>query len=162
MLSQSATYGHEQHLWSLILATRSANVKGIVFHDGMAGSLNGGYAVVHFDLLGTAFTGGVDTITLGGGGYDQGVATTSTLVAIMQNRRRDGKTVVLTGAAGQWEQGLQAGVSLCPQAAAVSGSNVASITLNTAPTGGSSQSSTSATWDRAAAIVVSFYTSNSM
>lgn len=144
------------------MSVRNANVKGVQFYDGPAGSLNGGVAWVSFDLIGTASTGGSDTIQLGGGGYDDGNATTSNLVTIMQNRRRDGKTIVLLWAGGQVEQGFQGGVALCPQGAAVSGSNIISITINTAPTGGSSQSTTSATWDRAAMIAVGYYTTNPM
>ena len=142
------------------MAARAANVKGVKFDDGPAGSNNGGVAYISFDLLNQAYTGGTDTITLGGGGYDNGTATTNTLVQILQNRRRDGKTIVLLSAGGQVENGYQGALSLCPQAAAVSGSNVASITLNTAPTGGSSQTTSSANWDRAAMISVGYYTTN--
>lgn len=143
------------------MAARAANIQGIKFDDGPAGSNWGGKATVTFDLIGTAYTGGTDTVTLGGGGYDERVATTLSLAAIMQARRRDGKTIVLTGVGGCQEPGYQGAVVLAPQAAALSGTtNVVSITLNTLPSGGASSTSTSANWDRCAAIEVTYYTSN--
>lgn len=142
------------------MAVRQANLKGVKFNDGPAGSNQGGVAEISFDLLGTVCTGGVDTVTIGGGGYDNGVATTSSLVTLLQGRRRDGKTIVLTGAAGALCAGYQGQTPIYPQAAAVSGSNVISITLNTAPSGGSSQSTTAAGWDKPCMLTLSYYTSN--
>lgn len=142
------------------MAVRQANVKGIKFNDGPAGPNNGGFAEVSFDLISTVFTGGADTITLGGGGQEQGVPTTATLLTILQNRRRDGKTVNLTWVGGQVEQGLQAGVPLCPQAAAITGANITGVTLNTLPIGGAAASGNAqqAGWDRPATICVGYYT----
>jgi hypothetical protein len=138
------------------MAAKSANVKGIAFTDGPYGANNGGIAVVSFDLINTASIGGTDTVTLGGGGYDDGVATTLTLQQIMQNRRRDGKTVTITAVGGSLAQGLQAGVALFPQAGTIAGGNITSITLNTAAVAGASASSTSAGWDRAAMMNVAY------
>lgn len=138
------------------MAAKAANVKGIQFHDGPAGSNNGGVAWVSFDLLATASTGGTDTVSLGGAGYDNGTATTDSLATILQKRRRDGKTLTLTAVGAQLEPGLQAGVKLCPQAGTIGSGSITGVTLNTAATGGSSQSSTSANWDGAAMIAVSY------
>lgn len=144
------------------MAAKSANVGGIVFHDGPSGSNNGGVAFVSFDLINTASTGGTDTVTLGGGGQDDRVTTTSTLAVIMQNRRRDGKTVTLTGVGGCVSQGYQtiSGVEtpIYPQSGSVSSGNITGITLNTAATGGSSQSTTTSGWDREATIAISYVT----
>jgi hypothetical protein len=138
------------------MAAKTGNIKGIQFFDGPYGSGNGGVAWVSFDLLATGSTGGTDTITLGGGGYDDGVATTSTLAVVMQNRRRDGKTITLTAVGGAIANGLQAGTVLSPQAGSVSTGNITGITLNSAATGGSSATSTTAGWDRAAMVAVSY------
>jgi hypothetical protein len=140
------------------MSAKAGNVKGIQWYDGPYGSNNGGVAWVSFDLINTASTGGTDTVTLGGTGYDDGVATTSTLAVIMQNRRRDGKTVTLTSVGAAIAQGLQAGVGLFPQAGTIGGGNITGITLNTAATGGASVSSTSAGWDRAAMLAISYVT----
>jgi hypothetical protein len=143
------------------MATRNGNVKGIdiVFAPGGMGTPTGVcVAVVSFDLLAQAFTGGSDTIQLGGGGYDQGVATTQTLAQMIAARVRDGGTCTLLGVigCGVGRPGYQAGTPLWAQAAAVSGGNVASLTLNTLPTGGSSQTTTNANWDAAATVAVAF------
>lgn len=142
------------------MTTRSANVKGIDFLAEPLGSDKGGVAIVTFDLLSTAYTGGSDTIQIGGGGYDGEVATTSTLATIMSNRRRDGKTVTLTGAGGTVAPGAQAaatnGPTIYAQAAAVSSGNIISITLQNAATSGSNVTTTTAAWDRALQIAVTY------
>lgn len=145
------------------MATRAANMKGITFLWEYIGSVYGGIALVTFDLIGVPFTGGSDTITLGGGGYDDEVATTNTLAVTMQNRRRDGKTVTITSVCSVGPQvGYQAAASsngplLYVQGATLSGGNVTSITLNTAYTGGSAVTTVSTGyWDRPAGIVVSY------
>jgi hypothetical protein len=141
------------------MTARAANVKGITFNDGPYGSNNGGVAFVSFDLIATASTGGSDTLTLGGTGQDDGVTTTNSLAVIMQNRRRDGKTVTLVAVGGCVANGLQAGTALFPQAGTIGSGSITGVTLNTAATAGSSASSTSAGWDRAAMIAVSYVTS---
>jgi hypothetical protein len=145
------------------MTVRAANVKGITFLYEALGSALGGIALVTFDLVGVPYTGGSDTITLGGGGYDDEVATTNTLATIMSLRRRDGKTVTLTGVGAVGPQvGYQLAASangplLYVQAATLSGGNVTSITLNTAYTGGSSVTTVSTSyWDRPAGIVVTY------
>lgn len=142
------------------MATRAGNIKDIVFHEGQLGSEKGGYAVVSFDLVNTVFTGGSDTITLGGGGTDEGASTSLTLAQIMQNRLRNGKTVTLLGTLGGPFPGAQAaatnGPNIFPQGQTVSSGNITSITLNTAYTGGSAVTTTAAAWDRAASIIVNY------
>lgn len=139
------------------MATRAANLKGIKFLEESAGAEKGGVALVVFDLLNVAFTGGSDTIQLGGGGFDRGVATTNTLAVMIQNQRRDGKTVTITGvAAASVVPALQAGVLGYIQSAAASGGNITSMLLKTAASGGSDVTFTSASWDRTAAIAVTY------
>ncbi|HEY2516960.1 MAG TPA: hypothetical protein VGI39_39080 [Polyangiaceae bacterium] len=139
------------------MATRNANVKGINFLYEPRGSALEFLAVVTFDLLGVVYTGGSDTIQIGGGGFDAGIATTLTLAQLIQNRRRDGKTVTLYGVfAGP--PGRQAaatnGPELYVQSAAVSTGNIGSIVLFNAITGGSAITATATGWDAAAAIFV--------
>jgi hypothetical protein len=143
------------------MATRAANVKGIVVLWEYVASAQGGVALVTFDLVGVPFTGGSDTITLGGAGYDEEVASTDTLAVMMQKRRRDGKTVTITSVASVGPQaGYQAAATNGPllyvQSATLSGGNITSITLNTAYTGGSAVTTTTAYWDRPAAVLLTF------
>lgn len=140
------------------MTVRNANTKGIKFLESPRGGEKGGVALVTFDVHGGTFTSGSDTITMGGSGsYENNVSTSNSLATMIQNRRRDGKTVTLTGVcAGGVAPGLQAGVDLHIQAAAVSSGNIISMTLNTAPTGGSGVSATSAAWDAPAAIAVTY------
>lgn len=145
------------------MATRAANVKGISFLIEPLGSEKGGVCEVTFDLVGVPFTGGADTITLGGGGTDQGVTTTLTLAQIIQNRRRDGKTVTLTASQVPTTvvPGSQAAATNGPtfysQGATVSAGNITSITLNTvAGTGGSAVTTTTAAWDRPLGLIVCY------
>lgn len=138
------------------MAARAGDVLGINFLTEFAGSEKGGVALVSFDMINQGVTGASDTITLGGGGQDSRVTSTDTLAVMIQKRRRDGKTVTLTGAAGCVAPGLQAGVQIFPQLAAVSAGNVISITVNTAASGGATINTTSAAWDRAAVIAVTY------
>lgn len=141
------------------MATRAGNVKGIKFMESPRGDNKEGIAVITFDLLATAFTGGTDTITLGGAGTENGVATTATVATMLQNRRRDGRTVTLGQVMGGWA-GRQAAATNGPdffvQAPAISSGNITSITLNSAATGGSNVTTTTAAWDAAAAVIVSY------
>lgn len=142
------------------MATRAANVKGIKFLEEPRGSEKGGVALVTFDLLGVAFTGGSDTISIGGAGYDRGTSTSDTLATMIQKQRRDGKTVTLTGVAGaSVAPGLQGSTALYVQSAAVSGGNITSAVLKTAASSGSDVSATSAGWDQPAAIAVTYVAS---
>ena len=143
------------------MAVRQANIKGIKVLEEPLGSDKGGVALVTFDLVNTVFTGGADTISLGGGGTDAGVATSATLATLMQNRRRDGRTVTITGvAAASVFPGSQAaatnGPAIYAQLAAQAAGNVTSITLNSAATGGSAVTTTAAAWDRACGIAVTY------
>lgn len=143
------------------MATRNANVKGITFLWESIGSALGGVALVTFDLVGVAYTGGSDTIQIGGGGYDNEVTTTDTLATIISKRRRDGKTVTLTGVSAVGPQaGYQSaatnGPTIYVQSAALSSGNVASIVLFSAASSGSAITTTTAYWDRPAGIVVTY------
>lgn len=143
------------------MAARTANVKGIKIIEEPLGSENVGIALVTFDFINQVVTGGADTVTLGGGGFDAGAASTDTLAVMMQKRRRDGKTVtILDFACGFFGQQTQSSVEtkIYPQRASgsVSGGNIIGITLNTAPTAGSSQTANSGAWDSAAGVYVTY------
>jgi len=141
------------------MATRQANIKGIVFLAEPLGTTLGGTALVSFDLVSTPYTGGADTIQLGGGGTDQGAVTSATLATLMQNRRRDGKTVTIFAASPGPAPGAQAaatnGPVLYPQSVAVSAGNV-TLNLFSAYTAGSAATTTVAAWDRAGTVTVHF------
>lgn len=141
------------------MATKQANIKGIVFLSEPLGTTLGGAALVTFDLVGTAYTGGSDTLQIGGGGTDQGVTTSSTLAVLMQNRRRDGKTVTIVAAQPGPAPGSQAaatnGPTLYPQSVSASGGNV-TLNLFSAYSSGSAVTTTTAAWDRAGSIMVHF------
>ena len=151
------------------MAIRQANIKGIKFLEEPRGSDKGGVALVTLDMINPAVAA-ADTINVGGsagtnGGTDGGTATTATLATLISNRRRDGKTVVITGvAAASVFPGIQAaatgaatgGLLYC-QNAAQSGGNLTSIQLFTAPTGGSGVTTTAASaWDSAAGLAVTY------
>ena len=142
------------------MTARAANVKGIKFLEEPRGANRQGVALVSFDLVNTPYTGGTDTVTLGGAGTENGVATTATLATMLQNRRRDGRTVTITQVMGGPAPGRQLAATNGPdiyvQAATVSAGNLASITLNSAATGGSAVTTTTAAWDAAATVLVSF------
>lgn len=138
------------------MATKQANVKAIEIVEERRGSENGGLAAITFDLLGLAYTGGTDTVQLGGGGQDESQTTALTLQQIMQNRRRDGKTVTIISAMGG-TYGSQAaatnGPKIFTQSVAVSSGNV-TLNLFSALTGGSAITTTTASWDTPAEIFV--------
>ena len=142
------------------MATRNANILGVKFDDYYRGGAYGGVATVDFDLLSAAFTGGTDTIQLGGAGYVNGVANTDTLAVILSKQRRDGKTVTLTGVApgGAGSQAAATnGPNLFVQAAALSAGNVISATLNTTtPTGGSAVTAAASSWELPASLAVAY------
>jgi len=140
------------------MTTRPANVKSIEFLSSPRGDDHEAILLVSFDLLASAFTGGSDTITLGGAGYENEVATTSTLATMIANRRRDGRTWTLGQVMGAW-CGRQASATNGPdfwaQSAAVSAGNITSIVLMSASTGGSNVTTTTGMWDAACVLLVS-------
>lgn len=80
-----------------------------------------------------AYTAGSDNGQLGGGGFLYGSATTDTLVTILQNSRRDGKTVTLRdGCSG--EEGLSGTTSVFADTLAVATSNMTFECSNAAGT----------------------------
>jgi len=157
------------------MATKFLNVKGIKFLEEPLGEGNTrrGLAAITFDAVGgTVYTGGSDTFQLGSGSanqaYENGVqATTALTVATMlQNRRRDGRTITLEQVMGGWG-GAQAAATNGPdifvQSGSVSSGNITG-NLFSAGTGGSAITTTTAAWDRAACVVVMYkatYSGNS-
>lgn len=140
------------------MTARAANVVGVKFDDGHLGGTHGGIATISFDLNSVAFTGGADTITMGGTGFVNGVATTDTLGVILSKFRRDGKTVTIYGVMPGPHTGSQAAATNGPeiwlQAPAVSANNVISTTLKTAATGGSDVTAAASAWERPASLCV--------
>ena len=151
------------------MAIRQGNCKGIKFLEEPRGSDKGGIALVTFDMI-NQVVAAADTVNIGGSagtnaGTDGGTATTLTLAQLIQNRRRDGKTVTLTGAAPASvfpgiqaaATGAAAGGLLYVQSATVTAGNVTGIALFTAPSGGVAVTTSAATsWDSAAGIAVSY------
>jgi hypothetical protein len=156
------------------MATKFGNVKGVKFVEEPLGEgLNRvGVALITFDIVGGAvYTGGSDTLQLGSASgsqaYENGVLSTValTVATMIQNRRRDGRTVTLNQCFGAFN-GAQAaatnGPNIFAQTVAVSSGNL-TLNLFSAPIAGSAITTTTATWDRAAALFVQFtatYASN--
>jgi hypothetical protein len=144
------------------MAVRQANIKGIKFLEEPTGADKGGVALITFDMINTVYTAAADTIALGGGGQDAGVTSTDTLAVMISKRRRDGKTITLTGvAAGGVVPMKQAAATNGPtgfvELAAVSGANINAIKLFSAVNGGGSELTlTAAAWDQAAALAVTY------
>lgn len=143
------------------MANYIGNVKAVNLLQAPRGMNNGGVALVTFDLINQAQSGsGTDTIQLGGGGYHQGVATTRTLAQLIADELRDGGTCTLDAVMPFGLVGLQAGNALYAGGSpTISSGNVASIGMVTAAGGSSARSTTSATWDAAAGVVVAFHMS---
>lgn len=82
------------------MATKYGNVKGIALIaealDNVAGVDSFARADVSFEM--PAYTAASDSGQLGGGGTDRGASTTDTLATMIQNQRRDGKTVTIKSA----------------------------------------------------------------
>ncbi len=144
------------------MTVRAANVKGVKFVEEPYGSEKGGVAFITFDLASVAYTASADTVKLGAGGFDNGVATTDTLAVILSKRRRDGKTVTITGvAAGGVIPGMQAAATNGPllyvRLAAVTGANVDTINLfSVLLTGGSEITCPASAWEAPAGIAVTY------
>jgi hypothetical protein len=149
------------------MATKFGNVKGIKFLEEPLGEgqNRAGVALITFDIVGGAvYTGGTDTLQLGSAStsqaYENGLlsATALTVATMLQNRRRDGRTVTLTQTQGAFN-GAQAaatnGPNIFAQSVAISSGNI-TMQLLSAATGGSNITTTTAAWDRAAAIIVQF------
>lgn len=148
------------------MATKFANVKGIRFQESPLGDNRGGIALVTFDIVGGAvYTGGADTLQLGSvagsQAYENGVLSTTalTLAQMIQNRRRDGRTVVLDAAMAGPAPGAQAAATNGPlvnvQAAAIAAGNV-TLNLFNAATGGAAVTTTTAAWDRPSTLMVQY------
>lgn len=155
------------------MATKFGNVKGIKFVEEPRGANRAGVAIISFDITGGAvYTGGADTLQLGSASgsqaYENGVLSTValTVATMLQNRRRDGRTVTLTQAMGGPAPGNQAaatnGPLIAAQSVAISSGNV-TLNLFSAATGGSAITTTAAAWDIPATVMVQYtaaYTGN--
>lgn len=155
------------------MASKYGNVKGIKWLEEPLGANRGGVALVTFDLIAqSGYVGGTDTLQLGSSSanqaYENGVLQTTalTLATMLQNRRRDGRTVTLTQAMGGVAPGAQAAATNGPlisaQTVAISAGNV-TMNLFSAPTGGSAITTTTAAWDRPCTVSVQYtasYTGN--
>jgi hypothetical protein len=148
------------------MATKFGNVKGIKFLEEPLGANRGGVALISFDIVGGAvYTGGTDTLQLGSASgsqaYENEVLSTTalTVATMLQNRRRDGRTVTLDGAMAGPAPGAQAAATNGPlinvQTPAISAGNI-TLNLFSAATGGSAITTTTATWDRAATVLVQY------
>jgi hypothetical protein len=151
------------------VATQYGNVKGIKFIEEPLGANRGGIALITFDIVGGAvYTGGTDTLQLGSlsanQAYENGVksvATALSVVTMLQNRRRDGRTVVLDAGMAGPAPGAQAAATNGPLINVQSVSVVAvagciQLNLFSLATGGSAITTTTAAWDRAATVVVQY------
>jgi hypothetical protein len=136
------------------MATRFATIKGVrVAADSAMGSEKGGILIVSFDLAGTVYTGGADTVQLGAGGSDGTLAVGSLTLAqvIAQNHTRDNKTYTLY-AGGCVAPGNQAAATNGPliyaQSVTVTANNV-TLNLFSALSAGSAITCTAGAWERA-------------
>lgn len=148
------------------MAVKFGNVKGIKFLEEPRGANRAGVAIISFDIVGGAvYTGGADTLQLGSAAvsqaYENGALSTVALLVstMIQNRRRDGRTVVLTQAMGGPAPGNQASATNGPiihsQAVTIS-AGVISLNLFNAATGGSAITTTTAQWDFAGTLMVQY------
>lgn len=143
------------------MATRFATVKGAKFDDSFIDYSSGGLAFVSFDIAGTIYTGGSDTVQLGGGGFDGVNATTSTLAVILASlHRRDNRTLTIQGVGTvSFASGNQStatnGPQIFAQSVATSGGNV-TCNLFSAVTGGSAITCTAGAWERACTLIVMY------
>jgi hypothetical protein len=148
------------------MATKTGNVKGVRFLEEPLGANRAGIALISFDIVGGAvYTGGADTLQLGSAStstaYENGVLSVPalTVATMLQNRRRDGRTVTLVQAMGGPAPGAQAaatnGPLIAAQSVAISSGNV-TMNLFSAPTGGSAITTTAAAWDRACTVMVEY------
>jgi hypothetical protein len=147
------------------MATRFATIKGIRFEDSFIDYASGGLAYVSFDLAGTIYTGGSDTVQLGAGGFDGTIAVpgSQTLSNVAQvNHRRDNRTLLfiapVTGGVS-YASGNQStatnGPQIFAQGVAVSAGNC-TLNLFSALTGGSAITCTAGAWERAVTIVLQY------
>ncbi len=148
------------------MATKTGNVKGIKFVEEPLGANRAGMALISFDVVGGAvYTGGADTLQLGSAStstaYENGVLSVPalTVATMLQNRRRDGRTVTLTQAMGGPAPGAQAaatnGPLIAAQTVAISAGNI-TMNLFSAPTAGSAITTTAAAWDRPCTVMVQY------
>lgn len=132
------------------MATQYGAIVGVTFLREAPSSGIGGTALVSFTM--PAYTASSDNGQLGGGGSVDGVANTATLATILQNKRRDGKTVTLRGAM-RAESGLQGTTNFFAGTFAVSAGN---ITFNVENQTGTEIDAASGVSDRPIQVEVSY------
>lgn len=148
------------------MATKFGNVKGIKFLEEPRGANRAGVCLISFDIVGGGvYVGGTDTLQLGSAvasqAYENGLLSSSvlTVATMIQNRRRDGRTVTLTQAMGGPAPGSQAAATNGPlifaQTVAISAGNL-TLNLFNAPTAGLAITTTAAQWDYASTLVVQY------
>jgi hypothetical protein len=111
------------------MATIYGAIRGIEFIHDAPNSGNVCAALISFTL--PAYTASSDNGQLGGAGFVNGVANTATLATIIQNARRDGKTVTLgappattVSVAVTVQSGLTGSTQYYPGTFTVSGGNL--------------------------------------
>lgn len=140
------------------MATRQANIKAVNVERANENPQGALLVTIAFDLIGTVYTAAADTITIGGGGTENGVSTSSTLATIIQNRRRNTKTIALIAVFAGVDPGRLGSATNGPllyvQNASISGGNVATVKLFSAFTSGSecTLAAASGGWDSAATV----------
>lgn len=130
------------------MAVIQGAIVGVTFDDPHLGGR--GVARVRFTL--PAYTAASDTGKLGSGGFIFGTATTDTLETILQNIRRDGKTLNLTGAM-QGETGRHGTTEFYADTAAISTNDV---TFEIADVASTEINAASGISDRPCEILVSY------
>lgn len=136
------------------MATVYTNIKGVKFLEEPVGANRGGVALVTFDNNGTLSSTAGDVLQLGGSGFDAGVATTATLATIIQNRRRDGRTVVLSSGQQGPFPGLQGSQLVYTTGIVTNLSNVTCAAFSTATS--TALAITSTAMNRACSVLVSY------
>ncbi len=101
------------------MAVRQGDIVGVKFFDPHFGRR--GYCAIAFTLA--AYDASADTGKLGSGGTIHGVATAATLETILQNERRDGRTLnIIAGMPGR--PGYDSGTSFYADTVAVSTNDI--------------------------------------
>jgi hypothetical protein len=138
------------------MATIYGAIRGIkVIQEPVSGGAQGA-ALISFTV--GAYTAASDNVQLGGGGTYNGSSTSSTLAALIQSARRDGKTVTLglpaatnVNAAMMVQSGLQGSTTYFLGTFVISSGN---ITCNIANSSGTEIDAASGVEDRPFQIIV--------
>lgn len=140
------------------MATIYGAILGIKLLSESVEGGTGSVAEVTFEL--PAYTASADNGQLGGGGYDRGAANTASLATMIQNQRRDGKTVTLgnpaatTVSAGLCaESGKQGATEFWAGTFTISAGN---LLFNVANTSGTEVDAAAGIYDRPLKVLVSY------